>query len=971
MKKFSCLILMICLLLLCTSTFAQELKFEPVEGGKFIYCNNQEGIFENTLLNGENPSYIMNNCGLTKDLYHIYISHINYTGVKHDESKGDLGFDVEVDVEFFAKEDSVIRLNKAFFETTEVYAYEKDGVKHRYEEEWGLFQVCCDMIGAPIYTFDGEQTYFPRDFEAITLEIKAGERIWLSEYLEDYETVHFGKPVHIQGEFEIVSGMADVNVGAFRHNGILKDRSEFTGDATFGSYMRDRCHKGIAHSLPETIASLEYEINDEIEDKTALPVTIFNQYATEGSLLTEWYTHLNPQNDIWSKYNAAESDILPLYYKDDLKLTFYGASVPEDEKDNVWVFDTKHSDTKVYEPALYKGEPALYKPNFELNVQEDNLNSSCSMGNYGVSETYAITVTNNGEKERFLGLNITTASAIIAYKTDSNGIVNQGNLKNVSADKESLIMLEEKFAPGETKTVYFSVILPVNYNGGTKTSLVVSDESQFIMQEPKEKTRVDLLNGVVASDTQYKDLFVGNENSFEVLKGNNTALVRWCAWDGKPWYYYNLWQHANKTYIVDNNGNILSEHIFPVLPVASSWENDVFYVELADGTVQYCKDGVNWENYADKLPEYVPFYDVDTVTAELLPYQKKFHEVIGVEDIDEIKHGVVVNSEKICADIDYDDLRDWLNVYWNFNYDRVIAPLGAFELSGQYVKLWNEDNTKSYTVYSNGGVVVGKYGEPYESHGEIKQNYIWYLPVISNSRSALSSADGTLTHIYFYKTYEGFKDRQREFNAADEPDLPTRNLLITENASDWAKPEIEKAAACNLMVYDLSEKYTQPITRYDFCLLAYRLIATEFKPYVDSRVGLGLAMHDIAAERGIYGATVNKFSDCYYIEVEMLASMGIINGMGDGTFAPDEYITREQAATILSRTAEFLGNKILKESDISYTDSEEISDWAMPSVRRMNAMGIMTGVSETEFAPKEEYTVEQAIATMLRLYESY
>lgn len=611
MKKLTCVILF---LLLCVSVSAQELKFEPVGGGKFIYCNNQEGIFETTLLNGENPTYIMNNCGLTEDLYHIYISHINYTGVKLDGSKGDHGFDIELDVEFYAREDAVIRLDKAFFETTEVYAYRQDGIRHRYEEEWGLFQVCCDMLGAPIYTFDGEQTYFPRDFEAVTINLKAGERVWLSEYLADYEEVHFGKPVHIQGQFEILSGTADVNVGAFKHNGILKDRSGFTGDAAFGSYMRDRCLKGVAESLPEVVASLEYEITDEMEDKTALPVTIYNQYAKEGSQLTEWYANLNPQNDIWSKYNAVESDILPLYYKDDLKLTFYGESVPEEERDNVWLFDTRHSDTKEYEPALYTGDPAFYKPNYELIVQEDNLNSSCSMGNYGVADTYAVTVTNSGTKKRYLGLEITTASAIIAYKTGEKGNASQGNLKNVTANKESVIMLEDEIVPGETKTVHYSVVLPVNYNGGTKTALVVSDESRFKMEEPKEKTRETLLNGVLLSETKFDNLFPESKNSFEVLKGKNTSLVRWCAWDGKPWYYYNLWNYANKTYMIDSEGNLLSEYTFAAIPVASSWQKNVFYVELADGTVQCTKDGVSWESYSGILPEYIPFYDLETAS---------------------------------------------------------------------------------------------------------------------------------------------------------------------------------------------------------------------------------------------------------------------------------------------------------------------------------------------------------------------
>ena len=113
-----------------------------------------------------------------------------------------------------------------------------------------------------------------------------------------------------------------------------------------------------------------------------------------------------------------------------------------------------------------------------------------------------------------------------------------------------------------------------------------------------------------------------------------------------------------------------------------------------------------------------------------------------------------------------------------------------------------------------------------------------------------------------------------------------------------------------------------------------------------------------------------SFSDCEDDKINFLSGAGIIYGMGDGTFAPDESITREQASTILYRTAEFLGNKTMPTAiKMVYTDESEISDWAKPSVACMNAMGIMNGVSKKEFAPKQTYTVEQAIATMLRLYE--
>ncbi len=356
---------------------------------------------------------------------------------------------------------------------------------------------------------------------------------------------------------------------------------------------------------------------------------------------------------------------------------------------------------------------------------------------------------------------------------------------------------------------------------------------------------------------------------------------------------------------------------------------------------------------------------------ELLPYMS-FQNAIGIDDINDIKYGVIVDKNtNECADIDYEDLRKWLDVYWDFTYDRVVAPASAFSPLNEYIKLWNEDKSKSYVVYFNGGVIVGGYGEPCQSHGEIKRNYIWYLPYIGNGRNALYIAYTGLRNTYFDRVdgveYKG--GNKREFTLEDDIEIPQGNLLITDNASLWAVSEIERAAACNLMVYELSDKYMQPITRYEFCKLIYRLVATEFEPDSDSRMGVGSVIQNVLTERGIFDKIT--FSDCSYSEVEDLAAMGIIEGMGDGTFLPDEFITREQAATLLCRAAEFLGNKTIPTAvyDENYSDTELISDWALSSVAVMKEMGIMQGVSETEFAPKQKYTAEQAIVTMLRLYE--
>ena len=79
MKRF--ILFVMCFILLpCSATYANELKFEPAGGGKFIYCNNPEGIEDDVLLNGDVPVWIMNNENLEPDNYYIYLSHRNYTG---------------------------------------------------------------------------------------------------------------------------------------------------------------------------------------------------------------------------------------------------------------------------------------------------------------------------------------------------------------------------------------------------------------------------------------------------------------------------------------------------------------------------------------------------------------------------------------------------------------------------------------------------------------------------------------------------------------------------------------------------------------------------------------------------------------------------------------------------------------------------------------------------------------------------
>jgi hypothetical protein len=179
----------------------------------------------------------------------------------------------------------------------------------------------------------------------------------------------------------------------------------------------------------------------------------------------------------------------------------------------------------------------------------------------------------------------------------------------------------------------------------------------------------------------------------------------------------------------------------------------------------------------------------------------------------------------------------------------------------------------------------------------------------------------------------------------------TRFIPIGE-PSDWAKPQVDRAMDLGLVPDSLSVGgYAFSITRAEFCRIGIRLYE-KIKGVVD--IG-----------DNYYGT---PFLDSSDIDVAKMASLGVVTGVGGGMFNPHSYITREQAAIMLSRLSEALG-KPFSNSVPSFADNSDISEWAISDVGRIQNSGVMNGVGDNRFAPKGKYTREQSIATILHLYD--
>ena len=171
------------------------------------------------------------------------------------------------------------------------------------------------------------------------------------------------------------------------------------------------------------------------------------------------------------------------------------------------------------------------------------------------------------------------------------------------------------------------------------------------------------------------------------------------------------------------------------------------------------------------------------------------------------------------------------------------------------------------------------------------------------------------------------------------------------NASEWAKPELEKADENKLIPDMLNGKdFTSNITRREFA-------ATCVKLY-----------EKVSGKKGTK-ASNNPFTDTNDAEVLKAYNLGITNGTSETTFSPDALITREQMATMMTRALNKSGvNTTIDVNAVSnkFADHNEISTWALDGVYFMSARGVIKGVGENRFNVKGNATREQALAISSR-----
>ena len=207
---------------------------------------------------------------------------------------------------------------------------------------------------------------------------------------------------------------------------------------------------------------------------------------------------------------------------------------------------------------------------------------------------------------------------------------------------------------------------------------------------------------------------------------------------------------------------------------------------------------------------------------------------------------------------------------------------------------------------------------------------------------------GTINGIKETK-YVTISNKNRIYVDVVMPKIEESEEYTWSKASEWAEPELKEASKENLIPEIFDEaNLTKNITRKEFA-------HTVVKMY-----------EKITGQKAVPIAK-NPFTDTKDKEVLKAYNIGITNGTSDTTFSPDDLITREQMATMMTRALTKAGKDTSRpESAKLFADDSEFSGYARDSIYYMSSIEIIKGVGENKFNAKGNASREQALAISIR-----
>ena len=186
-------------------------------------------------------------------------------------------------------------------------------------------------------------------------------------------------------------------------------------------------------------------------------------------------------------------------------------------------------------------------------------------------------------------------------------------------------------------------------------------------------------------------------------------------------------------------------------------------------------------------------------------------------------------------------------------------------------------------------------------------------------------------------------------------ETPQETTFADVPAGAWYADAVQYVCENGLMTGTGADTFSpeQPTSRAMIAAILYRQVGS---PMVNTSV----TFTDVAE------------GQWYTQAVRWANSAGVVTGYGDGTFGPDEPITREQLAVMLCRFAAFRGYDVSAGGMAvrEFADSADISDWALEAMAWAVHTGLLGGREGNVLDPTGTATRAEAAAILMRFCEN-
>ena len=241
----------------------------------------------------------------------------------------------------------------------------------------------------------------------------------------------------------------------------------------------------------------------------------------------------------------------------------------------------------------------------------------------------------------------------------------------------------------------------------------------------------------------------------------------------------------------------------------------------------------------------------------------------------------------------------------------------------------------------------------YDGYSNIAfQPGIWYVMPVTRADhmqfvGGIANKSIIETHLFYrnlmddiYSTYHTVQPTETPFPFTDVPE------------SRWSYPYIQQLYDAGVVSGTSATTFepTANVTRAQFVTMLAGLQGADVSAYTSGKFA------DVPA-------------DAWYAPyVNWAAENGVVYGVSDTEFAPDAKISRQNMAAMLYRYAGQFGIQLgTGNPAITFTDEADIADYALPAVEALQRAGVISGMPDGSFRPRDTATREQACVMLCLL----